>query len=105
MRKMLVLGGYSIDTVEKGAEALGLLQNRDYDFVFTDLKMPGMDGVELTRAVKHLRPDIDVIVITGYATIETAVETAKSGAMDYVQKPFLPGDLLARIRALLDAAT
>ncbi len=101
MRKMLVLGGYSIDTVEKGAEALGLLQNRDYDFVFTDLKMPGMDGVELTRAVKHLRPDIDVIVITGYATIETAVETVKSGAMDYVQKPFTEDELLEFIDSSL----
>ena len=68
-RKVLVLAGYSIDTVEKGTEALGLIRKHDYDFVFTDLKMPGMDGVELTKAVKHLRPDIDVIVITGYASI------------------------------------
>ena len=94
LRKMLALGGYSIDTVESGAEALGLIRKRDYDFVFTDLKMPGMDGVEVTKAVKHLRPDIDVIVITGYATIETAVETVKYGAMDYVQKPFTEDELL-----------
>jgi CheY-like chemotaxis protein len=93
-RKMLVLGGYSIDTVENGAEALGLIRSHDYDFVFTDLKMPGMDGVEVTKAVKHLRPDIDVIVITGYATIETAVETVKFGAMDYVEKPFTEDELL-----------
>jgi CheY-like chemotaxis protein len=57
-RKMLVLGGYSIDTVETGSEALGLVRKRDYDFVFTDLRMPGMDGVEVTRAVRHLRPEI-----------------------------------------------
>ena len=93
-RKMLVLGGYSIDTVENGAEALGLIRKHDYDFVFTDLKMPGMDGVEVTKSVKHLRPDIDVIVITGYATIESAVETVKYGAMDYVQKPFTEDELL-----------
>jgi CheY-like chemotaxis protein len=66
---MLVLGGYSIDTVETGSEALGLVRKRDYDFVFTDLRMPGMDGVEVTRAVRHLRPDIDVIVITCPETI------------------------------------
>src|SRR3989304_6094928 len=76
-RKILVLDGYSVDTVETGAEALGLIQKRDYDFVFTDLKMPEMDGVEVTKAVKHLRPDIDVIIITGYASVETAVETMK----------------------------
>src|SRR3972149_3692662 len=94
-RKILVVAGYSIDTVEKGQEALGLILKHDYDFVFTDLKMPEMDGLEVTKAVKHLRPDIDVIVITGYASIETAVETMKYGAMDYVQKPFTEDELIA----------
>jgi len=93
-RKILVVAGYSIDTVEKGREALGLVRKNDYDFVFTDLKMPEMDGLEVTKAVKHLRPDIDVIVITGYASIETAVETMKYGAMDYVQKPFTEDELI-----------
>ncbi len=94
-RKILAVAGYSIDTVEKGQEALGLVMRHDYDFVFTDLKMPEMDGLEVTKAVKHLRPDIDVIVITGYASIETAVETMKYGAMDYVQKPFTEDELIA----------
>jgi len=93
-RKILVLAGYCVDTVQTGAEALGLIQKCDYDFVFTDLKMPEMDGLEVTKAVKHIRPDIDVIVITGYATIETAVETMKHGAMDYVQKPFTEDELI-----------
>jgi len=100
-RKMLVLGGYSIDTVETGPEALGLIRKHDYDFVFTDLKMPGMDGIEVTKSVKHLRPDIDVIVITGYATIESAVETVKFGAMDYVQKPFTEDELLEFVKTAL----
>jgi FixJ family two-component response regulator/glycine cleavage system H lipoate-binding protein len=93
-RKILVIAGYSIDTVEKGGEAIGLIKKHDYDFVFTDLKMPEMDGVEVSKAVKHLRPDIDVVVITGYASIETAVETMKYGAMDYVQKPFTEDELI-----------
>jgi len=92
-RKILAVAGYNIDTVEKGSEALGLILKNDYDFVFTDLKMPEMDGLEVTKAVKHLRPDIDVIVITGYASIDTAVETMKFGAMDYVQKPFTEDEL------------
>ena len=100
-RKILVLAGYSIDTVEKGSEALGLIRKNDYDFIFTDLRMPGMDGVELTKAAKHLRPDIDVIVITGYASIETAVETVKLGAMDYVEKPFTEDELLEFVKAAL----
>lgn len=94
-RKILVLDGYSVDTVETGQEALGLIQTHHYDFVFTDLKMPLMDGVEVTKSVKHMRPDIDVIIITGYASVETAVETMKYGAMDYVQKPFTEDELLA----------
>ena len=93
-RKILVLAGYSIDTVERGSEALGLIRKNDYDFIFTDLRMPEMDGVELTKAAKHLRPDIDIIVITGYASIETAVETVKLGAMAYVEKPFTEDELL-----------
>lgn len=100
-RKILVLDGYSIDTVESGPEALMLVKRKDYDFVFTDMKMPGMDGVEVTKAVKHLRPDIDVIVITGYATIETAVETMKYGAMDYVQKPFTEDELISFVNKSL----
>ena len=100
-RKILVIAGYSIDTVEKGSEALGLIRKNDYDFVFTDLKMPEMDGVEVTKAVKHLRPDIDVIVITGYASIETAVETVKFGAMDYVEKPFTEDELLEFVKTAL----
>ncbi len=93
-RKILVLDGYAVDTVENGKQALGLIQTHSYDFVFTDLKMPEMDGVEVTKAVKHIRPDIDVIIITGYATVETAVECMKYGAMDYVEKPFTEDELL-----------
>lgn len=100
-RKILVLAGYSIDTVEKGSEALGLIRKNDYDFIFTDLKMPEMDGVELTKAAKHLRPDIDIIVITGYASIETAVETVKLGAMAYVEKPFTEDELLGFLKTAL----
>ena len=100
-RKILVLDGYSVDTVENGKEALGLIQMHHYDFVFTDLKMPVMDGVEVTKSVKHLRPDIDVVIITGFATVETAVEFMKFGAMDYVQKPFTEDELLDFVKKIL----
>jgi CheY-like chemotaxis protein/glycine cleavage system H lipoate-binding protein len=100
-RKILVLDGYSVDTVQTGQEALGLLQTHHYDFVFTDLKMPTMSGVDVTKSVKHLRPDIDVVIITGYATVETAVECMKVGALDYVQKPFTEDELLAFVKKAL----
>jgi DNA-binding NtrC family response regulator len=79
-RKILVLAGFAVDTVETGPEALSLVRKRDYDFVFTDLKMPGMDGMDVAKAVHHLRPDIDLAIITGYGTIETAVEAMRFGA-------------------------
>lgn len=100
-RRILVLEGYAVDTVETGPEALTLVRRNDYDFVFTDLKMPGMDGVEVTKGVNHLRPDIDIVMITGFATIESAVETMKYGARDYVQKPFTAEELAALVNKLL----
>jgi CheY-like chemotaxis protein len=100
-RKILVLAGFSVDTVESGPEALALLRDRDYDFLFTDLKMPGMNGVEVVKASHHLRPDMDIVVITGYGTIETAVETMQHGAMDYVQKPFTEEELTAIANRLI----
>jgi CheY-like chemotaxis protein len=100
-RKILVLAGFSVDTVESGPEALTLLRMRDYDFLFTDLKMPEMNGIEVVKAAKHLRPDMDVAVITGYGTIESAVETMQFGAVDYVQKPFTEEELVAIANRLL----
>lgn len=102
LRKILVLDGFSVDTVESGPEALALVGKNQYDFVFTDLRMPGMDGIEVTKAVKHLRPDIDVIIVTAYASIDSAVETMKFGAMDYIQKPFTDDELTQFVgRALI----
>ena len=93
-RKILVMGGYNVDTVETGQEALKLVQEGRYDFVFTDLKMPAMSGVDVVKGVHHLRPDIDIVVITGYASVDTAVDCMKYGAVDYVEKPFTGDELL-----------
>lgn len=93
LREIAVMAGYSIDTVDCGPDALTLVRKNDYDFIFTDLKMPDMDGIEVTKAARHLRPDIDVIIVTGFATIESAVATMKYGAMDYIQKPFTNDEL------------
>jgi glycine cleavage system H lipoate-binding protein len=77
------------------------VRSHDYDFVFTDLKMPNMDGTEVVKAVRHLRPDVDVAVITGFGTIESAVATMQYGALDYVQKPFTEDELVAFANRLL----
>jgi CheY-like chemotaxis protein len=100
-RKILVIAGYNVDTVSSGPEALGLLQKHDYEFLFTDLKMPDMDGIEVVKAAKHLKPEIDIAVITGYGTIETAVASMQYGAMDYVQKPFTEDELVDFVNKLV----
>jgi CheY-like chemotaxis protein/glycine cleavage system H lipoate-binding protein len=100
-RKILVLDGYCVDTVETGQEALGLIQTHNYDFVFTDLKMPAMSGTDVAKSVKHLRPDIDVVIITGFASVESAVECMKYGAMDYIEKPFSENELRAFVKQAL----
>jgi len=101
LRKILVLDGYCVDTVETGQEALGLVQMHDYDFVFTDLKMPAMSGTDVAKSVKHLRPDIDVVIITGFATVESAVECMKHGALDYIEKPFTEDELRLFVKRAL----
>lgn len=100
-RKLLVLAGYAIDTVQSGPEALTLLARNNYDFLFVDLKMPDMDGVDVCKAAKHLRPDVDVVIITGFASVESAVETMKFGALDYFQKPFTEEEIVAFINKCL----
>lgn len=100
-RKILVLAGFAVDTVESGQEALSLVRKNDYDFVFTDLKMPGMDGLDVAKGVHHLRPDIDIAIITGYGTIESAVDAMRFGAVDYVQKPFTEDELVDFVNRLV----
>ena len=80
--------GFIIDGVESGEEALERLKKKRYEVVLTDLKMSGMGGIELLREIKKFDSSIDVVVMTAYGTIETAVEAMKSGAIDFVTKPF-----------------
>jgi len=80
--------GFRAGSVRSAAEALATLEKDRYDLVITDLKMPGMDGFELVRRLKSLRRDLPVVMITGYATVETAVQALRHGVDDYITKPF-----------------
>ncbi len=93
---------YRVDTTANPREALERVGTRGYDAVVADLKMPGMSGIELLRGIRAIDADVAVIVVTGYATIETAVEAMKQGACDYLPKPFTPDELRLRVRRALE---
>jgi len=88
LSQLLVKEGYQAESVESGEKALELLEEKNFDIVFTDLKMPGMDGIEVLNAIRRRKPAIYVVMITAFATIETAVASMKKGAYDYIKKPF-----------------
>ncbi len=90
--------GYQADTAENATEALKKLQENSYDIVLLDIKMPGMDGIELQKHIKKIDSNIIVIIITAYATVDTAVEAMKDGAYDYLSKPIDPDKLTVLVR-------
>ncbi|MBE9125701.1 MULTISPECIES: response regulator [unclassified Coleofasciculus] len=84
---------YQIMTAVDGEDALKQLQTEDYDLILLDLRMPGMDGLEVLRRVVEMQSDIQVIIISGHGTVENAVEAMKLGAADFLEKPFTPQEL------------
>lgn len=84
----LEMQGYDITTVNSGLKALDLVKDRDFDVVFTDYKMPEFNGLELLAAIKQYKPGIEVIIVTGYGSMESAIQAMKFGSYDYMQKPF-----------------
>jgi two-component system response regulator HydG len=93
--------GYGIDTAEDAREALEKLEKEGYDLLFVDIKMPGIDGIELLKRVKEDQPDVIVVMITAHGSIESAIEAMKAGASDYLMKPFDPEDLELLVEKLV----
>lgn len=94
--------GYRVFAATDGEEALDILRQENINLILTDLKMPRMDGVELLRVAKTLHPEVEVILITGFGTVDTAVTAMKDGAFDYIQKPFKPRDIIKLVRKALE---
>jgi DNA-binding NtrC family response regulator len=90
--------GYRVECAEDAKRALTILESDSFDIILADIKMPGMDGLEMLRRIKLLKADSIVIVMTAFATVDTAVKALKDGAFDYVTKPFDPDDLSHLIR-------
>ena len=94
--------GYAVTGAKDGMEAFSLYQKNAYDIVVADIKMPGMDGLTLLAKIKEKDPDMDVIVITGFGSIESAVDAMKKGASEYVTKPFNLEELNLKITKVLE---
>ncbi len=101
IRRVLSEEGYTVRTTTSSREGLELIRKEAFDLLLLDIKMPEVDGIELLRAARSASPETEVIIVTGYATIETAVEAIKLGAFDYLEKPVSPPQLVvATARAL-----
>ncbi len=91
------MGGYNVEVAQNGVEAIEKIEKDVFDLVLTDLKMPEMDGLELLKTIKGTRPEVMVILVTAYGSIETAVEAMKIGANDYITKPIDLNELLIHV--------
>jgi len=103
VREYLAEIGYRVDVVDNGMQALERIKAQAYAIVFTDIKMPDIDGLELLSAIKEYRPETEVIIVTGHGSMESAIKAMKFGSYDYLQKPFKLNVLKIIIDRILDA--
>jgi DNA-binding NtrC family response regulator len=96
--------GYEVETTNNPSEALKLLTEKDYNLVISDLKMPGMDGIELFDELREIRPDVPVIIMTAYGSLETSEDAMKKGVADFITKPFRKDSILFTINRVLELA-
>jgi two-component system response regulator HydG len=100
--RMLRSAGHTVETAQNGEDGLAAARGTAYDVILSDMRMPGISGIDVLQRLREQRVDSAFIVMTGFGTIDTAVEAMKLGAVDFVQKPFLRDELLMRVRSAAD---
>src|SRR4030066_412478 len=101
-RRILEEEGYEVEAALSGKEAFEKMKANSFDIVITDLKMPGIDGMEVLKTFRKEYPDSIIIMITGFSTVETAVEAMKLGAFDYIPKPFTPDEVAIVVKKAIE---
>ncbi len=102
LQKILSTEGYVVQTTSNGSAALSMIEENPFDIVLTDVKMPGLGGIELLKAIKGISPETYVIIMTAFGTIDSAVEAMKQGAYDYISKPFKMDEIRILLKKILD---
>jgi len=102
MARMLRGAGYAVETAETGEEGLTLARGNVFDVILSDMRMPGISGLDVLKRLRDQRVDAAFIVMTGFGTVDSAVEAMKLGAVDFVQKPFFRDELLMRVKSVAD---
>src|SRR3954464_6247527 len=105
LERILSREGYRVVHADSGRSAMEKLRDERLDLVLTDLKMPGMSGIDLLKAARKVDPDLEVVVMTAYGTVETAVEAMKEGPSDFVRKPLKRMELVTTIHKALEKRT
>ena len=102
LKDILEFEKYQVEVAEDGFKALELIRTADFDVILCDIKMPGMDGIEVLQKIEEIKPDTPVVMISGHGNIDTAVESIKKGAFDFIEKPLDLNRLLITLRNAMD---
>ena len=105
LKDILEYEKYEVDLAEDGNKGIEKIRSAEYDIVLCDIKMPGLDGIEVLERLNVLAPDTPVVMISGHGNIDTAVDSIKKGAFDYIEKPLDLNRLLITIRNAMDKST
>ena len=97
---LILENNYDLDFVATGHEAIQKVKDNTYDGILLDIKMPEKDGLETLEEIRSISPDVKVIIVTGYQSVETAAKAVKLGALDYITKPFESSEVLEKVARL-----
>lgn len=103
VRKVLEAENFDVETAAESVKGLELALGEDFDLVITDIRMPVIGGMRILRDIKRAKPSVPVMIFTGYATVQSAVQSMKLGAADFIEKPFTPDMLVTTVRKVLDS--
>jgi CheY-like chemotaxis protein len=101
-RRILGAEGYHISTVERGEDALRKMEKESFDLLISDIRLPDISGMTVLKETRVIHPEVDVVIITGYPTVEDAKESIRLGAFEYIEKPFTPDFMLNVAKKLFD---